>query len=135
MTPAPRRATPRGAMLVVAAVIERDGRLLVGQRPAHKQHGGLWEFPGGKVEPGETPAAALARELHEELGLTDVEVGPELHRHTDPARPLTLLFLRVATAGDPAPLEHSALAWIDPTAPLSLPLAPADQAFVESVRR
>ncbi|RYE87312.1 MAG: (deoxy)nucleoside triphosphate pyrophosphohydrolase, partial [Myxococcales bacterium] len=85
-------------MLVVAAVIERDGLLLVGQRPAHKHHGGLWEFPGGKVEPGETPAEALARELHEELGLTDVQVGPELHRHDDPTRPLTLLFLRVGSS-------------------------------------
>ena len=122
-------------MLVVAAVIERDGRFLVGQRPAHKHHGGLWEFPGGKVEPGETPAAALARELHEELGLTDVQVGPELHRHIDPTRPLTLLFLRVETAGTPAALEHTALAWLDPHAPLPLALAPADLAFVASVRR
>ena len=121
-------------MLVVAAVIERDGRLLIGQRPAHKHHGGLWEFPGGKVEPGETLAAALARELHEELGLTDVTVGPELHRHVDPARPLTLLFLRVETGGLPAALEHSALAWLDPHAPLTRPLAPADLALVAMLR-
>ena len=56
-------------MRVLATVIRRDGRLLVCQRPSHKRHGGLWEFPGGKVEPGESDLAASRRELAEELGV------------------------------------------------------------------
>ncbi|MES2096243.1 MAG: (deoxy)nucleoside triphosphate pyrophosphohydrolase, partial [Pseudomonadota bacterium] len=59
-----------GIVLVVAAALtDRRGRVLVAERPQGKEFAGLWEFPGGKVEPGETPKAALARELHEELGI------------------------------------------------------------------
>ena len=62
-------------MEVVAAVIERDGQILIGQRKARGRHGLKWEFPGGKVEPGEEPRAALARELREELAIEAV-IGP-----------------------------------------------------------
>jgi mutator protein MutT len=65
---------------VLAAVIRRDGRLLVARRPAHKRHGGLWEFPGGKVEEGESWADAAARERKEELGVDVARTGEPLFR-------------------------------------------------------
>lgn len=116
-------------MLVVAGVLCRNGRLLVCQRPRHKHHGGLWEFPGGKVEPGESPEGALSRELHEELGLREVTVHAELYRHQTEA--LTLLFFAVSTDEEPRALEHEGLAWLDPALASPLPLAPSDQAFFE----
>ena len=64
-----------GLVRVIAAVVWRGDRLLVCQRPAHKRHGGLWEFPGGKVEAGESDAAAARRELREELGVEVTAVG------------------------------------------------------------
>ena len=64
-------ASPRARLLVVAAaLVDADGRVLLQQRPEGKSMAGLWEFPGGKIEPGETPEATLIRELHEELGIT-----------------------------------------------------------------
>ena len=66
--PAPRSGLPT-VTVVAVALLDADGRILLGQRPAHKHLGGLWEFPGGKIEPGETPEAAVIRELHEELGI------------------------------------------------------------------
>lgn len=83
--------------VVVAAVIERDGRVLIGQRKPGKWHSLKWEFPGGKVEPGEAPAAALVRELEEELGIR-AEIGPQLadYQYTYPGRPpIRLIFFRV----------------------------------------
>ena len=83
--------------VVVAAVIERDGRVLIGQRKPGKWHALKWEFPGGKVEPGEAPTAALARELEEELGIR-AEIGPQLadYQHTYAGRPpIRLIFFRV----------------------------------------
>ena len=63
--------TPANAMLVVAGVLEdAAGRVLIAKRPEHKHHGGYWEFPGGKLDPGETAALGLVRELREELGIT-----------------------------------------------------------------
>jgi 8-oxo-dGTP diphosphatase len=82
---------------VVAAILEQDGRVLIGQRQPHQSHPLLWEFPGGKVEPGETPAQALARELDEELGIQDA-AGEEITRYeyAYPGRsPILLIFFRV----------------------------------------
>ena len=82
---------------VVAAVIERDGQVLIGQRPAGKRHGLKWEFPGGKVEPGEAPEDALRRELEEELGIQAV-IGVEIadYEYTYPGRePIRLIFFTV----------------------------------------
>src|ERR1041385_753565 len=83
--------------IVVAAVIERDGQILIGQRKAGKLHALKWEFPGGKVEPGETPPDALRRELEEELAI-QAEIGPELadYEYTYSERPaIRLIFYRV----------------------------------------
>jgi 8-oxo-dGTP diphosphatase len=82
---------------VVAAVIEQNGRLLIGQRKQGDRHALKWEFPGGKVEPGETPREALERELEEELAI-QATVGPELIRYEyqyAKRNPILLIFLRV----------------------------------------
>jgi 8-oxo-dGTP diphosphatase len=118
---------------VVAAVIEQCGRYLVGRRPAHKQHGGLWEFPGGKVDPGETQAGALARELREELGVELLGAPQPLHHLTDPIHGLTIHFLAATIEGAPRCLEHQALAWYSHRELLHLPLAPSDARFVADV--
>lgn len=123
-----------GTIRVVAAVVARDGRLLVCQRPAHKRHGGLWEFPGGKCEPGESDAEALARELREELGVATVAVGAELFAIHDAGSPYLIAFLQVEIAGEPVCHEHTALRWGAPDELAQLALAPSDRRFVEALR-
>ena len=84
---------------VVAAILECDGRILIGRRGAHQAHPLQWEFPGGKVEPGETPAQALARELEEELGISGAR-GEEILRYdfAYPGKgPIKLIFFRVTS--------------------------------------
>jgi 8-oxo-dGTP diphosphatase len=104
----------RPVIKVVAAVIERNGRVLVGQRRKSDSHGLKWEFPGGKVERGEAPAAALARELEEELGIK-ANVGRELVRysHVYPKRATILLIFFSVTefAGDPQSLAFERIVW------------------------
>jgi mutator protein MutT len=114
---------------VVASVIERAGRLLVCQRPAHKRHGGLWEFPGGKVEEGERDVEAVARELEEELGVRVLGVGPEEFSMADPGSHFVIVFLPVEIEGEPRCLEHARLAWVTEEELLSLALAPSDLEF------
>ncbi len=118
---------------VVAAVAVREGRHLVCQRPAHKRHGGLWEFPGGKLEPGETLQEAVRRELAEELGVEGTEAGPCLATFHDPGSPYRVAFHPVTFRGEPRCLEHAALAWATPAELAALPLAPSDRRFVETV--
>lgn len=115
---------------VVAAVIERRGRYLLAQRPADKAHAGLWEFPGGKVDAGESLACALARELEEELVLRDALVGEVLAVQRDQTRNLHLHFMAVQTEGAPIAVEHSALGWYLPAEAHGLALAPLDKAFL-----
>jgi len=117
---------------VVAGILERRGRLLLAQRPLYKDHGGLWEFPGGKVNAFETLAQALSRELSEELLLEGVVVGELIGRHQDARGGIELLFLRVATDSAPIALEHMALGWYTPREALQLDLAPADRTFLET---
>ena len=99
---------------VVAAIIEREGRILIGRRRAEQSHPLQWEFPGGKVEPGETPAQALARELEEELGIRGA-AGPEIARYeyTYAGRdPIRLFFFRVTEfQGEPANLIFDQMRW------------------------
>ena len=100
---------------VVAAVIERDGRILIGQRRRADQHPLKWEFPGGKVEPGETNEGALIRELREELGV-NVTLGVELARYgfEYPLRPpIELIFYRIAQIqGEPVNLAFEQIEWV-----------------------
>ena len=127
-------------MLVVAAALRLgDGRVLVQQRPEGKPMAGLWEFPGGKVEPGETPEAALARELAEELGigfdaggLTPLAFASEARD----ARHLVLLLYRLERwEGTPEPRHASALRWATVEEMRALPMPPADVPLVEAVGR
>jgi mutator protein MutT len=116
---------------VIAAVLVRGDYLLVCQRPPHKRHGGLWEFPGGKLEPGEDDETAARRELAEELGIqVDRVQQPELEI-TDPDSPFLIAFVPVHASGEPTCREHTALAWGTPAELALLPLAPSDRRYVE----
>ncbi|RMG44200.1 MAG: (deoxy)nucleoside triphosphate pyrophosphohydrolase [Acidobacteria bacterium] len=129
-----KEATPR--QRVVAAVIGRDGRYLLTLRPDGSHMASYWEFPGGKLEPGERPGEALRRELREEIGV-DVEPGEELWRteHRYPDRRVELLFLRARIVrGVPRPLEVAALGWFRPEQMPELPLLPADLPLAERLR-
>lgn len=116
---------------VVAAVVQRGDRLLVCQRPHHKRHGGLWEFPGGKCEPGESDHDAIVRELAEELGVQAVVTGEALFTVADHGSPYMIAFIPVTIDGEPACLEHAALTWEAPEQLLRLALAPSDWRFVK----
>ena len=116
---------------VLAAVIRRGDAYLLARRPAHKRHGGLWEFPGGKLEPGESWKEAAERELREELGVEVRTVGDPIFRRTDPGSPFEIVFVPVEIEGEPQPLEHDELRWVPLTGMRDLELAPTDHAFVD----
>jgi len=121
---------------VAAGVLLRaDGSFLLAQRPAGKVYAGYWEFPGGKVEPGEPPAQALARELHEELGIDIGEAYPWLTRvFTYPHGTVRLRFYRVISWRDePHPREDQAIAWQRPQAPMAAPMLPANAPVLASL--
>jgi 8-oxo-dGTP diphosphatase len=118
----------RPRLLVVAALIARDGRLLISRRRVDQAMPNLWEFPGGKVEAGESPQVALAREVQEELGC-EVEVGriDEVVFHDYPAFDLYMLVYRCRiVAGEPSACAVAEIAWVDPTLLPGLDLLPAD---------
>jgi len=121
---------PPGTIPVVAAVLRRAGRLLVGRRPLEKRHGGMWEFPGGKVSRGETFLDAVRRELAEELGLDVRGTGELLFRADDPGSRFSIHFVEVFADGAPQAIEHSEIAWVTPSELVAFPLAPADDRFV-----
>ncbi len=112
---------------VVGAVVEREGTVLMAQRPAGRRHEGLWEFPGGKVEPGEDDARALARELLEEMGVASV-VGSLVAEGSDER--VVLACYRVRLLGEPAALFHARLRWVPIAELRDLPTPPADTATV-----
>jgi 8-oxo-dGTP diphosphatase len=99
---------------VVAAVVAEERRLLLCQRQDGPHLPLLWEFPGGKVDPGESPAQALARELCEELGVLS-RIGPRIHevRHTYPEKKVWIRFYAAAIAGAPQPHIHRQVRWVD----------------------
>jgi 8-oxo-dGTP diphosphatase len=114
---------------VVAAVVRRGGRTLITRRKAGAERGGLWEFPGGKVEPGEPEPAALRREIREELGC-DVEVGALIvrHRHQYPDLAVALAFYActLPPGADPAPLGVAEIAWAEAGTLATYPFCEAD---------
>jgi 8-oxo-dGTP diphosphatase len=121
---------------VAAAVIQRlDGRFLLAQRPQGKVYAGYWEFPGGKVEPGEPAAAALGRELHEELGIEVERAYPWITReYVYPHGHVRLNFFRVTRwRGEPHPREEQAIAWQSPGAATVQPMLPANAPVLASL--
>lgn len=114
LAPFPRRHPMHRSLIVVAGVIHRDGMLLIGQRMSGDRHALKWEFPGGKVEAGETPKQALVRELREELGIEAV-VGAEIARYEQATRrrsPLLLLFHAVDSyIGEPRGVTFEQIRW------------------------
>lgn len=98
-------------IVVVAAIIRDGARVLACRRPEHKRYGGLWEFPGGKVESGETREEAVRREIKEELGLYVVSTGRTLFVATDPGSPFQVEFIETEAIGSPGPTEHSEISW------------------------
>lgn len=131
--------SPLPTVLVVAvALIDVDGRVLIAKRPEGKKLAGLWEFPGGKVEPGERPEAALIRELSEELGIEVSEscLAPFVfasHAY-DSFHLLMPLYLCRRWNGVVAAREHDALAWVKPNRLSDYPMPPADEPLVAWLR-
>ena len=120
-------------MAVVAGVVRRDGQVMLCQRRPEVHNGLKWEFPGGKIEPGESPEAALARELREELDL-QVQVGRVIDavHHRYPDREVLVLFYDCRVAqGEPRTVDCNAIAWARPEALRGYDFAGADLAFVQ----
>ncbi len=120
---------------VVAALIRQGEKFMICQRPAHKARGLLWEFVGGKVEPGETKEQALIRECREELAVT-VSVGEIFmdvtHEYPDLTVHLTL-FNAVIAEGEPQKLEHNDIRWITPQEIPDYEFCPADVEILEEI--
>jgi 8-oxo-dGTP diphosphatase len=125
-------------LVVAAALVDSDGRVLIAQRPEGKQLAGLWEFPGGKVEPGETPETALIRELEEELGIAVKQacLAPFVFAsHTYESFHLLMpLYLIRRWEGEPEVREHAALKWVRPNDMGQYPMPPADDPLVAWLR-
>jgi 8-oxo-dGTP diphosphatase len=124
--------------IVVAAVIrDSEGRILLTRRPEGRHMAGLWEFPGGKVADGESPASALVRELDEELGL-QTETGPPITFavHEEPELRILLLFFEsTILGGTPTPREGQEIVWARPELLGAYPTPPADADLVAQLIR
>jgi 8-oxo-dGTP diphosphatase len=131
---------PQSSLLLVAAaaLVDVDGRVLICQRPEGKQLAGLWEFPGGKVEAGETPEACLIRELQEELGITVTHacLAPFVFAsHAYESFHLLMpLYLVRRWSGTVTAHEHQAIAWVRPEKLADYPMPPADAPLVAWLR-
>ncbi len=125
-------------LVSAVALIDADGRVLLAQRPEGKSLAGLWEFPGGKVEPGETPEAALIRELREELGIDTWQscLAPlTFASHSYESFHLLMpLFACRRWQGIPHGAEGQALAWVRPNALRDYPMPPADLPLIPILR-
>jgi 8-oxo-dGTP diphosphatase len=140
MLAAMSKATPHKgpSILVVCAVIERGGRVLLARRPAHKHLPLKWEFPGGKVDAGEAPEAAIRREIREELGC-EVAITRALPRFTHDYGTVVIEmipFVCILAEGsaEPHPHEHVAVAWCEPARLRDHDLAPADLPVVAALQ-
>ena len=131
---APGQPPLRLLLVVAVALVDVDGRVLVSERPAGKQLAGLWEFPGGKVEPGERPEQTLIRELAEELGIRVEEpcLAPlTFASHAYPDFHLLMpLYVCRRWTGTPRPMEGQALKWVRPKALRDLAMPPADAPLI-----
>ncbi len=120
--------------VVAVALIDADGRVLLAQRPAGKAHGGLWEFPGGKIDAGETPEAALIREIKEELGieiplrcLAPLTFASHSYENFHLLMPL---YICRNWEGEPEALEGQRLAWVRPDRLRDYPMPAADEPLI-----
>ena len=125
-------------LVVACALIDRDGRILMSRRPTNKDHAGLWEFPGGKIEQGETPEQALRRELWEELGVEPCERCFQTfsfvsHAYAD-FHLLMPLYLCRQWDGIARPKEGQTIKWVFPDRLLDLDLVPADIPLAQEIR-
>ena len=126
--------TRREPIVVAAAVVEEDGRFLVTRRLEGSHLSGLWEFPGGKCEPGESIESCLEREIQEELGVaTEVHEEIVATEHDYPERTVRLHFRRCDLAGPPRPVLGQEMRWVTREELRSLPLPEADRALVEAL--
>jgi 8-oxo-dGTP diphosphatase len=121
-------------LVVAVALIDADGRVLIAERPEGKQLAGLWEFPGGKIEPGERPEETLIRELHEELGITVEEpcLAPltfASHAY-DSFHLLMPLYVCRRWSGFVQPREGQRLKWVRPRELRNYPMPPADEPLI-----
>lgn len=128
----------RVLLVTAVALIDADGRVLLAQRPEGKSLAGLWEFPGGKIEAGETPEAALIRELKEELGIDTWRscLAPltfASHSYDD-FHLLMPLFACRRWEGIPTPMEGQKLAWVKPMSLRDYPMPPADLPLIPILR-
>ena len=127
-------SAPRTIIEVVGAIIKDGNRYLVGQRAANKSQGGLWEFMGGKIEPGETPEQALARECREELEL-EIEneriIDSVVHEYPEKTIRLTLIECTPKSGSVPRPNEHQDIRWVTREEMDVLDFAPADCVLIE----
>jgi 8-oxo-dGTP diphosphatase len=124
-------------LVVAVALVDADRRVLIAQRPEGKTLAGLWEFPGGKVEPGESPEAALIRELEEELGISTREaclapVSFASHAYEN-FHLLMPLYACRKWEGEPQAREHSALKWVRPQKLRDYPMPPADEPLIAAL--
>jgi 8-oxo-dGTP diphosphatase len=130
--------TAKMLLVIACALIDADGRVLIAQRPEGKSMAGLWEFPGGKLEAGETPEGTLIRELKEELGI-DVRaacLAPltfATHAY-DEFHLLMPLYVCRRWEGSPAPREGQALKWVRADALCDYPMPPADKPLIAALR-
>lgn len=131
-------SSPDVLLVAAVALVDADGRVLLARRPEGKSMAGLWEFPGGKVGAGETPEAALIRELREELAIDTVEscLAPftfASHRYDDFHLLMPLYLCRV-WQGTPTAQEGQTLAWVRPVRMRDYPMPPADKPLVAMLR-
>ncbi len=128
--------TDRAVQVAVAVVIDRRGRVLIAERPPGKHLAGAWEFPGGKIEPGETPRQGLARELEEEIGITIEHPRPLMRlRHVYPTGAVLLdVWVVRRYQGEPQSLDGQRLRWCDRKALSNAPLLPADRPILAALR-
>ncbi|PBB26757.1 MULTISPECIES: (deoxy)nucleoside triphosphate pyrophosphohydrolase [unclassified Mesorhizobium] len=130
----PANTGKRLLLVAACALVDTDGRVLLAQRPEGKQLAGLWEFPGGKVEPGETPEQCIIRELHEEIGIeTEIPCLAPLtfasHSY-DGFHLLMPLFVCRRFRGIAQPREGQALKWVRPKQMRDYPMPPADAPLI-----
>ncbi len=124
-------------LVVACALVDADRRVLIAQRPENKTFAGLWEFPGGKIEAGESPEAALIRELEEELGISTKQacLAPlSFVSHSyENFHLLMPLYVCRKWQGQPHAKEHQALKWVRPQALRDYPMPPADEPLIASL--